>query len=106
MGIENNIKFLFLFFFFISIDRVKIINGIQPPLPSERSTANENNTELDEIQNPALLNVLNWSPVENLLPYKSTPPPPAAVSEENESRSKNSYNAVQISIELQKKMLK
>ncbi|CAF1657537.1 unnamed protein product [Adineta ricciae] len=84
--------------------RVKIINGVQPPLPSERSTTNENSSEFDEAQNPALLNILNWSPAENLLPYKSTPPPPAA-NEENETRSKNSYNAVQISIELQKKML-
>ena len=84
---------------------MKIINGIQPPLPSERSTTNENSSEFDEAQNPALLNILNWSPAENLLPYKSTPPP-AAANEENETRSKNSYNAVQISIELQKKMLK
>ncbi|CAF0945533.1 unnamed protein product [Adineta steineri] len=98
--------------------RVKIINGIQPSLTSENTTSTTtpttttttsssssttaiNNTELDEIENPRLLNILNWSPLENLVTNKTT----LAINDENETKTKNGYNAVQISIELQKKML-
>jgi hypothetical protein len=78
---------------------VKIINGLQPSLTSD----NNNNNETDEIENPHLLNILNWSPLEHLPTNKAIPP---ITNDENESKSKNGYNAVQISIELQKKMLK
>jgi hypothetical protein len=45
--------------------------------------------------------------LENLVTNKTgSPPPPTTTNDENESKSKNGYNAVQISIELQKKMLK
>ncbi len=84
------------------LDRVKVINGIQPPLPTENN--NKNNNENDEIENPHLLNILNWSPLENLVTNKT--PTTTVINDENEPKSKNGYNAVQISIELQKKMLK
>lgn len=90
---------LILFLFFVFVDRVKVINGIQPPLTSEN---NNNINENDQIENIHLLNILNWSPLEDLRTNKAIPTNNA----ENESRSKNGYNAVQISIELQKKMLK
>jgi hypothetical protein len=80
---------------------VKIINGIQPSLTTENNNINNINDN-DEIVNPHLLNILNWSPLENLTTNKSL----TATNDENESKSKNGYNAVQISIELQKKMLK
>lgn len=57
--------------------------------------------ETDDIETSRLLNILNWSPLEDLVTTKNP-----AINEENESKSKNSYNAVQISIELQKKMLR
>ncbi len=92
----------FFFFSFIILDRVKVINGIQPPLTYENNNNNnDNNNENDQIENLGLLNILNWSPLENLITNKTT-----IVNDENESKSKNGYNAVQISIELQKKMLK
>jgi len=97
----NSLLFFFFFFFCIIIlDRVKVINGIQPSLTSENNKNNANTNENDEIENPRLLNILNWSPLENLVTNKTT------TNDENESKSKNGYNAVQISIELQKKMLK
>lgn len=80
---------------------MKIINGIQPSLTTENNNINNINDN-DEIVNPRLLNILNWSPLENLTTNKSL----TATNDENESKSKNGYNAVQISIELQKKMLK
>jgi hypothetical protein len=55
-------------------------------------------TSSDEVENIHLLNVLNWSPVVNIISKKT--------SIETESTPKHSYNAVQLSIELQKKMLK
>jgi len=55
-------------------------------------------TSSDEIENIHLLNVLNWSPLEDLVITTQ----PAT----DESKLKNFYNAVQLSIELQKKMLK
>jgi len=79
---------------------------MQPSLTSDNTTntttTNDNNNETDEIVNPRLLNILNWSPLENLVPNTTTVP----INDENEPKSKNGYNAVQISIELQKKMLK
>jgi hypothetical protein len=95
-------------FFYSSLDRVKVINGIQPPLTTENKNNNNNN---DEIENPHLLNILNWSPLEDLVTDKTVAPPPlptttTTTNDENEPKSKNGYNAVQISIELQKKMLK
>ncbi len=77
---------------------------MQPSLTSDNTTnttTNDNN-ETDEIVNPRLLNILNWSPLENLVTNTTTVP----INDENEPKSKNGYNAVQISIELQKKMLK
>lgn len=85
----------------IILDRVKIINGIQPSLTTENNNINNINDN-DDIVNPHLLNILNWSPLENLVSNKSQ----TTTNDENESKSKNGYNAVQISIELQKKMLK
>ncbi len=58
-------------------------------------------TSSDGIENIHLLNVLNWSPLENLAIKK----PSETIKDENEIRFKNGYNAVQLSIELQKKML-
>jgi hypothetical protein len=55
-------------------------------------------TSSDEIENIHLLNVLNWSPLEDLV--ITTQP------STDEPKLKNFYNAVQLSIELQKKMLK
>lgn len=87
----------------VAVDRVKVINGIQPPLTSENNNTNNNNiNENDQIENIHLLNILNWSPLENLRTNKAIP----SNNNDNESRSKNGYNAVQISIEIQKKMLK
>ena len=76
---------------------MKVINGIQPS-----STSENNINENDQMENIHLLNILNWSPLEDLRPNKAIP----SNNSENESKSKNGYNAVQISIELQKKMLK
>lgn len=59
-------------------------------------------TSSDEIENIHLLNVLNWSPLETLLINKSS----EIIKDETETKTKNGYNAVQLSIELQKKMLK
>ena len=75
---------------FANIDRVKVINGMC------------SSTSSTEIEHTHLLNVLNWSPLENLVTSKSTP----NIKDDNESKLKNGYNAVQISVELQKKMLK
>ena len=47
-----------------------------------------------------MLNILNWSPVENLVDTR-----PSAATE-NESKAKGTLSAVPLSIELQKKMLK
>jgi len=55
-------------------------------------------TSSNEIENIHLLNVLNWSPLEDLV--ITTQP------STDEPKLKNFYNAVQLSIELQKKMLK
>jgi hypothetical protein len=77
---------------------------MQPSLTSDNNTntpTNDNN-ETDEIVNPRLLNILNWSPLENLVTNTTALP----INDENEPKAKNGYNAVQISIELQKKMLK
>ncbi len=54
-------------------------------------------TSSDEIENIHLLNVLNWSPLEDLVITQPST---------DEPKLKNFYNAVQLSIELQKKMLK
>jgi hypothetical protein len=56
----------------------------------------------NEIESTNLLNVLNWSPLDNLVTSKSS----TNVKDENETKFKNGYNAVQISVELQKRMLK
>ncbi len=76
--------------FFFDLDRVKLINGMRSP------------TSSDEIENIHLLNVLNWSPLENLFINK----PSTTKKDETEPILKHSYNPVQLSIELQKKMLK
>jgi hypothetical protein len=82
-------------FSFINLDRVKVVNGMC------------STTSIDEIENTHLLNVLNWSPLESLnITKPSTTTTGTLVKDENETKSKNGYNAVQISIELQKKMLK
>jgi hypothetical protein len=75
---------------------------MQPPLTTENN--NNNNTDIDQIEHLHLLNILNWSPLENLVTNKT--PTTTVINDENEPKSKNGYNAVQISIELQKKMLK
>lgn len=113
---NSNITIYFLlnvfhaFLLHFLIDRVKVINGTQPPLTSENNTNNNINNDSGEIENARLLNILNWSPLENLVinttTQVATSPPPQIANDENEPKSKNSYNAVQISIELQKKMLK
>ncbi|CAF0892229.1 unnamed protein product [Adineta steineri] len=69
--------------------RVKVINGIC------------SNTSTDEFENTHLLNVLNWSPLEDLVIEK----PLTIIKEDDEIKSKNFYNAVQLSIELQKRMI-
>jgi hypothetical protein len=74
---------------------------MQPSLSFENN--NNNNEKNDEMENPHLLNILNWSLLDNLATNKTTL---ITTNDENESKSKNGYNAVQISIELQKKMLK
>jgi hypothetical protein len=56
-------------------------------------------TSSDQMENIHLLNILNWSTVENFVSKTTT-------TNETESIFKHSYNAVQLSIELQKKMLK
>ena len=89
------------------VDRVKVTNGMHPSstFQSDTQTQSKGNgdhtDDSDDFENTRLLNILNWSPLEDLVTNKAIP-----VLDENESRSKNSYNAVQISIELQKKMLK
>ena len=70
------------------------------------NTINDNNnekliTDNDDIEITRLLNVLNWSPLDDINTNK-----PTVTNDENELKSKTNYNAVQISIELQKKMLK
>ena len=63
-------------------------------------------TSNDEIENIHLLNVLNWSPLESLnITKPSITSAETSVKDENDSKSRTDYNAVQISIELQKKML-
>jgi hypothetical protein len=74
-----------------------------PPSTSDNHNNSNNNNDNDQIENPRLLNILNWSPLEDLVPTKTTT---TSVNDENEPKAKNGYNAVQISIELQKKMLK
>ncbi|UJR16365.1 hypothetical protein I4U23_003268 [Adineta vaga] len=69
--------------------RVKVVNGMC------------STTSIDEIENIHLLNVLNWSPFEDSNINKSS----TTIKDDNDSKLKNSYNAVQLSIELQKKML-
>jgi hypothetical protein len=105
----------------IIIDRVKVVNGMcavaPPPSSDSNINNNNNNSTNDEIENPYLLNVLNWSPIENLIIPKATTEivsPSKRTSEtggtqaneENETKTKTGFNAVQMSIELQKKMLK
>lgn len=80
---------LFLFYT-IDLDRVKVINGMC-------STTSSN-----EIENIHLLNVLNWSPLGSCIINQSS----TMIKNENELIIKNTYNAVQLSNELQKKMLK
>ncbi|CAF1256755.1 unnamed protein product [Rotaria magnacalcarata] len=84
--------------------RVKVINGVQPPLTLENNNNNNNINESDEIKNSRLLNILNWSPLESLTTDTALSTT-VQINDENEPKSKNVYNAVQISIELQKKML-
>ncbi len=81
---------IFHFSFFINLDRVKVVNGMC------------STTSFNDIENIHLLNVLNWSPLENFVLNK----PSNIIKDESELKLKNSYNAVQLSIELQKKMLK
>lgn len=105
------------------LDRVKITNGMhssstfQSDTTNTNKTTNNNNTETtlstidnnDDIDITRLLNILNWSPLEDLVTPTTTTTVgviPPSNNEENESKSKNGYNAVQISIELQKKMLR
>jgi len=75
----------------MNLDRVKVVNGMC------------STTSSDEIENIHLLNVLNWSPLENLVIDKSST---TIIKEENQSTFKHSFSPVQLSIELQKKMLK
>ena len=60
----------------------------------------------DDIDITRLLNILNWSPLEELVTTTTAAVIPPSTNEDNETKSKNGYNAVQISIELQKKMLR
>ncbi len=75
----------------MKLDRVKVVNGMC------------STTSSDEMENIHLLNVLNWSPLENLVINKSST---TIIKEENQSKFKDSCTPVQLSIELQKKMLK
>ncbi|CAF4767308.1 unnamed protein product, partial [Rotaria magnacalcarata] len=52
-----------------------------------------------------LLNVLNWSPLQSLTTSKSITTDGTIVKDDNELRSKNAYNTVRVSIEIQQKML-
>ena len=79
-----------MFFLSVDLDRVKVVNGMCST-PS-----------IDGIENLHLLNVLNWSPLEDFSVKKSS----LTIKDDNDAKLKNSYNAVQLSIELQKKMLK
>ncbi|CAF1949822.1 unnamed protein product [Rotaria magnacalcarata] len=109
-GNKNKINVFFLLvndvsvFLYFIIDRVKVINGVQPPLTLENNNNNNNINESDEIKNSRLLNILNWSPLESLTTDTALSTT-VQINDENEPKSKNVYNAVQISIELQKKML-
>jgi len=80
----------FLSHIYIQIDRVKVINGM----------CSSTTTSTDETENIHLLNVLNWSPLESIITTNNKP------KTENDFTYKNVYSAVQLSIELQKKMLK
>ena len=82
------------FLFLIKLDRVKVVNGLC-------ATSSCNDTE-----HAHLLNILNWSPMQSLNIRKSATVEDSTVKNDNESKSKTIYNTVQISIELQKKMLK
>lgn len=62
-----------------------------------------NTTSIDENENIHLLNVLNWSPLENLITNNKSS---TMNKDENDLKYKNAYSPVQLSIELQKKMLK
>lgn len=80
----------------MKLDRVKVVNEIQ----STSSTGG--------MENSHLLNVLNWSPVENLTISKSTVIDGTIGKDENDLKSKNVQNvlgAVKLSIEIQQKML-
>ncbi|CAF0844023.1 unnamed protein product [Rotaria sordida] len=68
--------------------RIKVVNGMY-------STTSSDGTE-----NIHLLNVLNWSQLKNLTLTEGT-----TIKDENELKTKNFYNTVQFSIELQQKML-
>jgi hypothetical protein len=109
----------FVFFRLVFIeDRVKLVHGMHPSstFQSDTNTGNNDNephlvdhqqtsNDYDDIETARLLNILNWSALEDLLPTKTSLTGTAPI-DENESKSKNGYNAVQISIELQKKMLR
>ncbi|CAF1332776.1 unnamed protein product [Rotaria magnacalcarata] len=73
--------------------RVKVVNGMC-------STASSHTDE-----NTHLLNVLNWSPLQSLTTSKSITTDGTIVKDDNELRSKNAYNTVRVSIEIQQKML-
>ncbi len=81
---------LSVFISFINLDRVKVVNGMC------------SSASCNEIENIHLLNVLNWSPLENLMINTTSP----TIKNENELKLKQNFNTVQLSIELQKKMLK
>lgn len=75
------------------LDRVKVVNGMCAT------------TTCHDIEHTHLLNILNWSPMDSLNISKPSAIENSTVKNDNESKSKTVYNTVQISIELQKKML-
>ncbi|CAF0838073.1 unnamed protein product [Rotaria sp. Silwood1] len=77
----------------IKLDRIKVVNGMC------------STTSSDEIENIYLLNVLNWSQLENLTINKSIITEGTTIKDENELKTKNVYNTVEFSIDLQKIML-
>ncbi|CAF5114545.1 unnamed protein product, partial [Rotaria sp. Silwood1] len=77
----------------IKLDRIKVVNGMC------------STTSSDEIENIYLLNVLNWSQLENLTINKSIITEGKTIKDENELKTKNVYNTVEFSIDLQKIML-
>ena len=80
---------------FVILDRVKVVdNGV-----CSKTSSNE----FDHIH---LLNILNWSQLENLAISTSSTVDETKAKYNSEPISNTGYNTVQISMELQKRMLK